>query len=294
VFIFYVLAAVLIGILIIVHEVGHFVAARACRVTVERFSIGFGKKLLSIKRGATEYVLSLIPLGGYVKMAGTEVSEHPTGESHGPGTFPGKPVGLRSLIVAAGPVANLVWAFLVYIGIIWIGGVPMFGDDPVVGFVDEGSPAAAAGVRVLDRVLSVEGAPVETWSDLRAGIASGTAEDGISLVVERQAEDEPVELLVNASPDSATGDVTIGVAAYIPPLIGNVMRGSPADLAGIREVTESPRSAAVPSGRGTSSRRSCPAVRTRSCRSSGSAKARPTRPTWLLRRRRRLLTPLRS
>ena len=85
-FIFYVFAAVLIGILIIIHEVGHFVAARLSGVIVERFSIGFGKKLLSFRRGDTEYVISLIPLGGYVKMAGTEVSEHSVEESAGPRT----------------------------------------------------------------------------------------------------------------------------------------------------------------------------------------------------------------
>jgi len=234
-FIFYVYAAVLIGILIIVHELGHFVAARASGVVVERFSIGFGKKLLSIRRGQTEYVISMIPLGGYVKMAGTDVSEHPVDDEPGPGTFPGKPVGIRALIVAAGPIANLVWAFLVYVGILWIGGAPMFGDDPVVGFVEAGSPAEAAGVEVLDRVLTVEGEPVETWADLRGGIHGAETGDGVELEVERPGVDGTVTLNIDAVPDSLTGEVTIGVAAYIPPLIGNVMRGSPADLAGMRE-----------------------------------------------------------
>lgn len=234
-FVFYLYAAVLIGILIIVHEVGHFVAARASHVTVERFSIGFGPKILKVKRGNTEYALSLIPLGGYVKMAGTDVSEHPTGEDHAPDTFPGKPIGVRALIVAAGPLANVLWAFLVYVGIVWVGGVPTFGDDPVVGLVEPGTPAAAAGIAVLDRVVSVEGEPVGTWEDLRSGIHSADLSDGISLEIERPGVPGLVTLTVDAAPDSQTGAVAIGVAAYIPPLIGDVMRESAADLAGLRE-----------------------------------------------------------
>ncbi|MBD3347647.1 MAG: RIP metalloprotease RseP [Candidatus Eisenbacteria bacterium] len=234
--IFYILAAVLIGILIIVHELGHFAAARASGVTVERFSIGFGRKLVSIKRGDTEYVISLVPLGGYVKMAGTDVSEHPVGESPGPDTFPGKPVGLRAVIVAAGPLANVLWAFLVYVGIVWIGGATVFGvDAPVVGYVTEESPAAEAGVAVLDTILSVEGQPVESWTELKRGITSADTEDGVSLEIARPGEEGTLSLVLDARPDSATGEVTIGVAGYVPALVGNVMKGSPADQAGLRK-----------------------------------------------------------
>ncbi len=233
-FVFYLYAAVLIGILVIVHELGHFAAARAARVTVERFSIGFGPKILTIKRGETEYAISAIPLGGYVKMAGTEISEHPTEASYPPNTFPGKPAGVRALIIAAGPLANVLWAFLVYVGIVWVGGVPTFGEEPIVGMVEPDTPAAAAGVKVLDRVLSVDGAPVETWDDLRADIQSADLTDGITLRVERPGETEPVTLVVRAVPDSLTGAVAIGVAAYIPPVIGDVMKESPADLAGLK------------------------------------------------------------
>ncbi len=233
-FVFYLYAAVLIGILIIVHELGHFAAARASRVTVERFSIGFGPKIFTIKRGETEYAISAIPLGGYVKMAGTEISEHPTEASYPPNTFPGKRAAVRALIVAAGPIANVFWAFLVYVGIVWVGGVPTFGDEPVVGMVEPDTPAAAAGVHVLDRVLSVDGSPVESWDDLRSGIQSADLTDGITLRVERPGEAEPVTLVVRAAPDSQTGAVAIGVAAYIPPVIGDVMKESPADLAGLK------------------------------------------------------------
>lgn len=133
------------------------------------------------------------------------------------------------------PVGNVVWAFLVYIGIVWIGGVPTFGDEPVIGLVEEGSPAEAAGVTALDRILSVEGVAVETWTDLRSGVQTADVTDGISLEVERPGETGALELLVETEPDSQTGAVAIGVAAYIPPLVGDVMKGSPADLAGLRE-----------------------------------------------------------
>ncbi len=234
-FIFYAYAGILIGVLIVVHEVGHFLAARAARVTVERFSIGFGPKILKVKRGQTEYVLSLIPLGGYVKMAGTETSEHPAGETFAPDTFPGKPIGVRALIIAAGPLANVIWALLVYVGIIWIGGVPTFGDQPIVGMVEEGSPAEVAGISALDRIVSVDGAAVATWDDLRAGIQSADITDGITIALERPEEPALMTLVVDVEPDSLTGAVAIGVAAYIPPLIGDVMAGSPADVAGLKQ-----------------------------------------------------------
>ncbi len=232
-FVFYIYAGVLIGILIIVHEVGHFLAARAAGVRVERFSLGFGPKILTIKRGDTEYALSIIPLGGYVKMAGTDTSEHATPEDPGPDTFPGKPIGARAFIVAAGPVGNFVWALLVYIALIWIGGLPTVGDDPIVGYVEQGSPAEVAGIQVLDRITSVEGADVETWDGLRSSIMSADASDGVALVVERGEGPALVPLIVEADADPETGVVVIGIGSYIPPLVGDVMRGSPADLAGL-------------------------------------------------------------
>lgn len=231
-FVFYVYAGILVGILIIVHEVGHFLAARASGVRVDRFSVGFGPRILTVRRGDTEYVLSLIPLGGYVKMAGAESLEQGAADS-GPETFPGKPPGVRALIVASGPIGNFVWALLVYVAVVWIGGLPTAGDDPVVGYVEDGSPAHAAGLRVLDRVTSVEGAAVGTWDELREGVMSADATDGVALVVERDDGRGPVSVTVEAEADPETGVVVIGIGSYIPPLVGDVMRGSPADRAGL-------------------------------------------------------------
>ena len=233
-FVFYVCAGVLLGILIIVHEIGHFLAARASGVTVERFSIGFGPRILRVRRGKTEYALSLIPLGGYVKMAGAGGLPGDSGsEPLGRDTFQGSPMWARAFIVASGPVANFAWAVLVYIAVIWVVGMPMFGEEPIIGYVDVGSPAEAAGLQVMDWVLSVEGEKIETWEDLRTSIASADTDDGIEFLVERGEEETQVPLVVFAAPDPETGAVTVGVASYIAPLVGDVMRGSPADLAGL-------------------------------------------------------------
>lgn len=232
--VFYVYAVVLLGILIIVHEVGHFLAARASGVTVERFSIGFGPRILSVKRGATEYALSLVPLGGYVKMTGAELAGEGADLPPDPGAFLSKRIGLRAIIVGAGPVTNFVWAVLLYIGVLWAGGIPVLDKGSTVGYVEEGSPAEAAGLAVGDRILAVEGTPVDTWEAMRRGIAEARTEDGIDLLVRRGKEDRrEFHVVVSAAPDSSTGGVRIGIGAYIPPLVGDVMRGSPAARAGL-------------------------------------------------------------
>jgi regulator of sigma E protease len=234
-FVFYIYAGILLGILIIVHEVGHFIAARASGVVVERFSIGFGPRILTVRRGETEYALSAVPLGGYVKMAGTDVSEHPTGEPAAPGSFPGKPAGIRALIVASGPVSNFIWAILVFIGVVWATGVPTFGNDPVIGLVEPDSPAQAAGLLPLDRVVSVGGESVRTWDDLRSLVAAADTTRPVGMVVERGPGETRVTLSVRPRRDPETGTPVIGVGTYIPPLIGDVMRESPADRAGLEK-----------------------------------------------------------
>jgi regulator of sigma E protease len=117
---FYIYAIVFnLGILIFLHELGHYFAARATGVTVERFSVGFGPRILKFKRGVTEYALSLIPFGGYVKMAGMEQPVEGDEAELGPDTFLGKPLGLRAVIVAAGPTTNFLWAFVVMVGVVF-------------------------------------------------------------------------------------------------------------------------------------------------------------------------------
>jgi regulator of sigma E protease len=226
--IFYLSAVVLVGVLIVVHELGHFLAARAAGVTVERFSIGFGPRILKVKRGATEYAVSLVPLGGYVKMAGQELGEQPAADT---GAFLSKSVGARALIVAAGPVMNFVWAVVVSFAVVWGFGLPSLGGS-VVGPVAPGSPADSAGVAWGDRVVSVDGAPVEDLVGVYQAAADRPGRP-LSLVVERGDPPERVTLALRAAVDSV-GVVDLGMQSFVEPVIGDVMSRSPADEAGLR------------------------------------------------------------
>src|SRR5574337_106961 len=139
---------IVLGILIFIHELGHFVLAKLMGVGVEKFSLGFGPKLIGIKKGETEYRISILPLGGYVKMVGEapgeEVAERDLSKS-----FTHKPVGRRAAIVAAGPMMNLILAALLLPVIFMIGvQVPAYLDrEAIVGFVAPDEPAAKAGIR---------------------------------------------------------------------------------------------------------------------------------------------------
>jgi regulator of sigma E protease len=230
--IFYLYAAILVGILIVVHELGHFIAARATGVTVERFSIGFGPRILKVKRGDTEYAISLVPLGGYVKMAGQELSDAAHPGDGGAGAFLAKSPGARAIIVAAGPVMNFVWAVVVSFAVVLVFGLPTLG-GPVVGTVSPGSPADSAGLVWGDKVVSAGGAAVSDLVDVYGRAAERPGEP-MTIVVERGAENpERLSLVIHPVADS-TGVVDLGMQSYVPPVIGDVMSRSPADRAGLK------------------------------------------------------------
>ncbi|QJA05341.1 RIP metalloprotease RseP [Thermosulfurimonas marina] len=156
-------ALFVLSLLIIFHEWGHFVLARLCGVRVLRFSVGFGPVLLSRQLGETEFCLSAVPLGGYVKLLG-ENPETPLSPEERPRSFSEKPLWQRALIVAAGPLFNLLLAWLVFALFFGVKGKPQV--LPEVGKVLSGSPAEAAGLRPGDLILSVNGRPVRTWEEL--------------------------------------------------------------------------------------------------------------------------------
>jgi regulator of sigma E protease len=166
-FVTYTLAAVLVlGVLIFVHELGHFLVAKASGVTVLRFSLGFGPRLLAVQIGETEYALSAIPLGGYVKMLGEEESEDEPLVGDPKRAFSRQPLWKRFAIVFAGPFSNLAssWACLVAVALLF--GVLVPSDLPVVGALTPGLPAEKAGLRPNDRVIAVDGQPIATWDEL--------------------------------------------------------------------------------------------------------------------------------
>ena len=185
---------ILLGLLIFVHELGHFLVAKFFGVRVETFSLGFGKKVLSFKRGDTTYCLSLIPLGGYVKMFGDDPSaDVPAAER--PFAFLHKPILQRIAIVLAGPLMNLFFAIALFTA---IGGLGTEMAGPFLGDVAEGTKAYEAGFRAGDKVLRVNGVETPTWNKMSDLIeqAGGRA---IQVDVERKGEPQPLKLDVAVS-----------------------------------------------------------------------------------------------
>ncbi len=155
--------AIVLGVLIFVHEFGHFLLAKLMGVGVKKFSLGFGPRIVGKKIGMTEYLISAIPLGGYVKMVG-ESPEKELDESLLPLSFSHKSLFKRSLIVLAGPAFNLLLSVVIFFVFFQVSGLPIM--KPEVGEVQEGMPAHDAGIRTGDRVLSIDGKPVARWEDL--------------------------------------------------------------------------------------------------------------------------------
>ena len=168
----YLFGIVLLGIVVLVHEFGHFIVARMCRVRVEIFSIGFGKPLFKKKSGDTEYRISLVPLGGYVKMLGESTSEgDDIEEKDRPFAFNTKKWWQKVLIVCAGPVFNLIFAFLVLMVVSCF----MFSaPSSVLEFVSSDGAAYAAGISDGDRIIKINGEDIAVWDDIPSILAPMT------------------------------------------------------------------------------------------------------------------------
>src|SRR5579859_2958627 len=157
-------AIVGLGVMVFVHEWGHFVAARLCGVRVDVFSLGYGNRIFGWKRGSTDYRVSVFPLGGYVRMAGDNPAEERTGA---PDEFLAKSRWQRLLIILAGPFMNFVLAFVVVWGLFMVGvPVPVYFHQPVqVAGVIPKSPAETAGIKPGDKVVAIDGTKVANWDD---------------------------------------------------------------------------------------------------------------------------------
>ncbi|MCI0331160.1 MAG: RIP metalloprotease RseP [candidate division Zixibacteria bacterium] len=159
-----------LGILVFVHELGHFLAAKRAGVRVERFSLGFPPKLFGKKIGETEYMISWLPLGGYVKLAGESLEEE---ESNQPYSLSAKPAWVRAIIFAAGPFMNFVLAFVLLWGIFFVSGdVEVDKSKIVIGSVQPGSPAEKAGLKPGDVILSLNGGRLGRFDSLAEKIYS--------------------------------------------------------------------------------------------------------------------------
>ena len=167
--------AVVLGLVIIAHELGHFFGAKAMGVKVERFSIGFPPKMIGKKFGETEYALSWIPFGGYVKMLGEnpgEEGEVPVEEQNR--SFSHKPAWSRFFIVAAGPVSNYLLAILIFCLIFLFEGIPHL--SPFIGEIQKDMPAEAAGLMAGDKILVINDNPVQYWEDVSTRIRESKGE----------------------------------------------------------------------------------------------------------------------
>lgn len=230
---------VTIAILIVIHEFGHYAAARANGVKVLRFSVGFGPVLAQRRdRHGTEWALSAVPLGGYVKMLDEREGE--VAEADLPFAFNRKGVRQRFVIVAAGPLANFALAILLYWAL-YVHGVPVL--KPVIGEPPAGTPAAMAGFQAGERITTVNGEAVEDWQGLhwlvlKHGMGTGRLQletrDDREHINSRQLDLSAIDLAEQGEDPLAV----LGLRRYLPefpPIIGQVVTGSPAERAGLRQ-----------------------------------------------------------
>jgi regulator of sigma E protease len=221
-----------LGIVVFVHELGHFLAARRIGVRVITFSLGFGPKLLSMKRGDTEYAVSAVPLGGYVKMAGEQPDDERSGASD---EFLSKSKWQRFQVLIAGPLMNVALAVVVLAAVLYQGAdVPLWTEAaPVVGRVLDDSPAARAGIQVGDRIVRINGEDVPTWDDYYL-LVLPKANREISVTVDRGGRLIDTRL----TPDSVTkyemGHIGVGPGPLARPMLTPLTPGGAAERSGIK------------------------------------------------------------
>lgn len=234
-------ALIALGVLVTFHEFGHFWVARRCGVEVIRFSIGFGKPILRWhdKQG-TEFVIAMIPLGGYVKMLDEREEEAEIPAEKLPYTFNRKPVGQRIAIVAAGPIANFILAFVLFWMVALIGAKEPI---PLIGKIEPESIAAVSGLKSMDEIIAVDGVNTATWGDIAFQLFRRLGETGnIAVTVKDSASTEKTyQLAINnwqrgaEKPNPFHG---LGINPYRPPIkpeLAAIAEDSPAARANLKK-----------------------------------------------------------
>ncbi len=222
---------IVLGVLIFIHELGHFSVAKLVGVGVEKFSLGFGPKIVGFTRGETEYRISLFPLGGYVKMTGESIDDE-VSEADKEKSFTHKPLSRRAAIVVAGPIMNLVLAFVLLPIIFMVGvSVPAYLDKPAqIGYVTRDEAASKAGLKKGDVVEFVNNDRVKKWEDLITIIAL--------------SPDRPLEIMYRRNGTLIDTTLTpepsksgAGIGGLFPPMdarIAAASKGYPAEAAGLK------------------------------------------------------------
>jgi regulator of sigma E protease len=218
-----------LGVLIFVHELGHFLMARRIGVRVLTFSLGFGPKLIRITRGGTEYCISAIPLGGYVKMAGENPDDARTGASD---EFLSKGKWQRFQVLVMGPIMNLLLAVVVMAVVLYQGAArPLFDRQPVViGAFSDGSPAQRAGLALGDRIVTVDGDAVENWEQYSTAIVP-KAKREVTLGFVRNGQARQITVVPASQGKYELGD--LGLEPVVHPQIMTLVKGQPAESAGL-------------------------------------------------------------
>ncbi|MDR3563764.1 MAG: RIP metalloprotease RseP [Negativicutes bacterium] len=196
-----------IGLLVFVHELGHFITAKAVGMRVHEFALGFGPKLISKQHGETLYSLRIVPLGGFNKIAGMDPDEEQDEYS-----FNAKPIWARILVIVAGPVMNFVLPVLLFFLVFLASGIDSPSDEAIIGTVLADRPAAQAGLVVGDRILAVNGAKIETWRQFVSVIQVNA---GNRLMIAYQRNDQTGNVAVTPEFDPKANRGIIGVVPQI-------------------------------------------------------------------------------
>lgn len=235
-----------LGILVLVHEWGHYIVAKLSGVWVEKFSIGFGPKIIGFSKNGTDYRIAPIPLGGYVKLYGQDPLEEAEGDlkkaeeiAKDPRSFHSKSLGKKLATVMAGPIMNFVLC-LILMPLVYMIGIPQpkfMEEKPVVMDVLLDSPAALAGLKTGDEILEFGGSPVKNWQDLSKEIAIHP-EETLTLKILREGQAQEVSVTITKDPDL---DQPLGFLGIEPryffanePIIDKVTEDSPAAAAGLK------------------------------------------------------------
>jgi len=226
---------VTLGVLVFVHELGHFLAAKLCRMRVDRFSIGFPPRAFGKKFGETDYCVSWIPIGGYVKIAGmidesfdTEFLE----SEPQPWEFRSKPIWQRMFVISAGVIMNIILAVVIFWGINYSQG-KVVRETTEIGYVTQESPAEKAGLTKGDKVVSINGHKVQYWDDIAKLIYIDTMGDDVVFAVDRNGK--PVERHIARSSIPEPTDVAFGIVpTQTEIVVSMVSSGMPADKVGLQ------------------------------------------------------------
>jgi regulator of sigma E protease len=222
---------VVLGIMIFVHEWGHFIAAKLSGVRVDVFSFGFGPRLFGLKRGDTDYRLSALPFGGYVRMAGDNPVEERTGADY---EFLSKPRWVRVLIACAGPAMNLILAFFIFWGIFWLVGTPSedyLRQPAQVVAVPQTAPPAS-GVQSGDQIVEVNGKKTTTWESVFTQLKDEQPNSTFTFTVSRGSSQQKLTGTIPVPPGSIDSELGYPL---MPPIADEIGIGTPAERAGMRE-----------------------------------------------------------